>query len=122
MTKFRLTENIIRQMVREAIAENMPSDFNDEKSEYIKNQQKKWAQEERELYTEFLSFLEKSMVKGVRLKSNPSGSICVSIPTDEYNSHARIMADLFAKRKNMWVYDEMYPATTYLYLERMYGK
>jgi hypothetical protein len=122
MTKFRITENIIRQMVREAIVENMPSNFNDEKSDYIKNQQKNWSQEERELYTEFLSFLEKSMVKGVRLKTKPSGCICVSIPTDEYNNHARIMADLFAKRKNMWVNDEMYPATTYLYLERQYGK
>lgn len=120
MTKFRITENIIRQMVREAIIENMPSNFNDEKGDYMKTQQKKWAQEERELYTDFLSFLEKSMVKGVGLKTNIGGSICISIPTDEYNTHARNIANSYAKRRNMWVYDEMYPATTYLYLERLY--
>lgn len=120
MTKIKLTENTLRQMVREAI-EDIVSNKNDKERD-IEKQKQIWAKEERALYSEFLTYLENSKVNGVGIKQHLSGSLCISIPTDEYNNHARAIANSFAKRKNMWINDEVYPATTYLYLEKQYGR
>ena len=70
------------------------------------------------MYTEFENFLKRSGVYSAGIRDYGNGSYRISIPTDEYNYQVFDLANKYAEKRGMWVRSEIYPATTYLYLEK----
>ena len=106
----RLTEGDLHRIVENAVDKVLQQ----------QEMRRKWDEEDRQLYTEFEQFLVRNGIRGAKLHKYQGNSYCISISTDEYrNSDAARIADRFAKIKNMYVNTDDYPATTYLWLNKL---
>lgn len=106
----RLTEGDLHRIVENAVDKVLQQ----------QEMRRKWDEEDRQLYTEFEQYLVRNGIRGAKLDKYQGNSYCISISTDEYSkSDAARIADRFAKIKNMYVTTDDYPATTYLWLNKL---
>jgi hypothetical protein len=80
-------------------------------------QQKKWFEEEKALYDDFANFLSKNGVPGVKVYQKHGGSLCISIGSDDYrNYNVERLSRMYAEPRHLYVSEDEYPATTYIWL------
>jgi hypothetical protein len=109
--KITLNESEILDMVVEAVDKvvNHYTSINEE--------------DESSLYKELADFLQRFGIESAHVHKNMNNVLSVSVSTDEY--HAKKVYNLaskFAERKNLYVNDQWYPATTYITLEKPFRR
>ena len=105
--RIRLTESDLKNIIKESV-NNILKENN---AEYLKQ----CAQEELNLYQELENFLKGSGIQNVSLRQN-GNSIKLSLPTVDYNKEVKRLLNKFASSKQLFVNDNIYPATTLITL------
>lgn len=107
--RFQISESKINKIVEDTMDKFLQQ----------QEQNKKWAEETKVLYTGLANFLTKSGVPGVNIHEMRSGSLCVSVGTDDYRRYnVGRLSKTYAESRHMYVTEDEYPATTYIYLNK----
>ena len=105
--RIRLTESDLKNIIKESV-NNILKENN---AEYLKQ----CALEELNLYQELENFLKRNGIQNVSLRKN-GNSIKLSLPTVDYNKEVKSLLNKFASSKQLFVNDNIYPATTLITL------
>ena len=105
----RLTESDLKNIIKEAV-------------EDVMDQDRRWyeyVQEEKNKCQALVDFLQRKGVKSAQVSSYQSGYPVVALDTDEFREYnVGIIADDFLRSRGAYVIPNIYPATTYLRIER----
>jgi hypothetical protein len=118
----RLTESELHNFIKEIVTEVVNSEENKRFDLEAKRQaeMKEWMQQEKALYSELASYLQRHGVESAHVGEFRSGMPNVSVSTDEYyDKNVWRLADKFAQPKKMYASDHGYPATTYITLSKL---
>lgn len=111
--RIKLTESDLKNIIKESVE----TILNENNPEQLIKQIKQHAQEELKLYQELETFLKRNGVQYINLKDN-GYNMKLSLPTTEYNKEVKSLLNRFASSKQMFIKNDVYPATTYISLTR----
>ena len=106
MAKITLTESKLRDIIKEAI-ENELSNYNNKLM---------YSREQHQLYDNFVKELNKHGVNDINLKDRGNGSYTVTMSPFKFNSNVHKIAEQIARKMNMTLDVDRQPAIVYLNL------
>ena len=111
--RIRVTESDLKNIIKESVKRILKEDM--DKELMLQKQMKNFYDEELNLYQELENFLKRNGIQNVSLRKN-GNSIKLSLPTVDYNKEVESLLNKFASSKQLFVNDNIYPATTYITL------